>query len=82
MSLKEDLQNVRDGASERMSAEALNIMTSETQRLKKSGLVDHSLKAGDQAPAFELPNAKGELVSLNDLLAIEPVVLSFYRGGW
>ena len=38
--------------------------------------------AGDHAPEFELPNARGERVSLTSMLRRGPVVLSFYRGGW
>jgi peroxiredoxin len=38
--------------------------------------------AGDVAPGFDLPNARGERVALAGLLARGPVVLSFYRGGW
>lgn len=35
-----------------------------------------------QAPSFELPNPEGKLVSLFDLLATGPVVVTFYRGSW
>jgi peroxiredoxin len=37
---------------------------------------------GDQAPGFELPNARGEQVSLASLQRRGPVVVAFYRGGW
>jgi peroxiredoxin len=40
------------------------------------------LKRGDQAPAFALPNAKGQTVLLEDALQQGPVVLTFYRGVW
>jgi peroxiredoxin len=40
------------------------------------------LQVGDRAPNFELPNARGETVSLSALLAQGPVVLTFYRGAW
>jgi len=35
---------------------------------------------GSPAPRFELPDAKGETVALDDLLALGPVVLVFLRG--
>jgi hypothetical protein len=82
MSLKEDLEKLVERSSERIPQETLSVMTADTERLKKSGIVDRSLKAGDKAPIFVLPNAKGEQISLADLLAQGPVVLSFYRGGW
>jgi peroxiredoxin len=37
---------------------------------------------GDQAPGFELPNVRGEQVSLASLLRRGPAVVAFYRGGW
>ena len=36
----------------------------------------------DEAPNFELPDATGKQVVLEELLAVGPVVLTFYRGGW
>lgn len=41
-----------------------------------------TLKAGDRAPLFTLPNQKGQPVSLQDALARGPVVLGFHRGTW
>jgi peroxiredoxin len=42
----------------------------------------NALKLGQQAVNFALPNQKGESVSLADLLAKGPVVVTFYRGSW
>lgn len=42
----------------------------------------NAIQVGQIAPNFELPNAKRELVFLNELLDNEPVVLTFYRGDW
>jgi peroxiredoxin len=42
----------------------------------------NALAAGDRAPQFALPNARGRLVDLAELLAAGPVVLTFYRGAW
>jgi peroxiredoxin len=41
-----------------------------------------ALRVGEKAPNFELPNARGQNVELNSLLANGPVVLVFYRGAW
>lgn len=41
-----------------------------------------AIDLAQKAPDFELPNARGELVALSDLLACGPVVVTFYRGGW
>ena len=40
------------------------------------------LAVGDRAPAFTLPDALGRSVSLADLLADGPAVVTFYRGEW
>ena len=82
MSLKAELEQLVAGSSERIPPEALSVMTADTERLKQSGIVDNSLKAGDKMPPFTLPNAQGTQVSSDDLLAKGPVVISFYRGGW
>jgi hypothetical protein len=82
MSLKEDLEKQVEGARERIPPETFSVMTADTERLRQSGIVDNSLKAGDKMPPFTLPNAKGEQISSDNLLARGPLVLSFYRGGW
>ena len=82
MSLKADIDNLIAQSSERIPPDIQKMMAADTKRLKQSGIEDNSLKAGDKAPSFTLPSAKGEQVSSTDLLVKGPVVLSFYRGGW
>ena len=82
MSLKADIDNLIAQSSERIPPEIRSLMVADTERLKQLGIENNSLKAGDNAPSFTLPNAKGEQVSSSDLLAKGPLVLSFYRGGW
>lgn len=48
----------------------------------ESDVMETALKAGDRAPAFTLPNATGDMVSLEELLKDGPVVIAWYRGGW
>ena len=50
--------------------------------LIESGQAGRALKTGDKAPMFTLPDPSGNLLSLNELLARGPLVLSFYRGVW
>jgi len=82
MSLKEDIQKLIEQSGTRIPPETQNLMAADTQRLKQSGIADNSLKAGDKAPPFSLPNAKSEQITSEDLLAKGPLVISFYRGGW
>ena len=49
--------------------------------LAASGITQHAVKAGDRAPDFRLPDARGGYGRLRDLLATGPVVVSFYCGG-
>lgn len=41
-----------------------------------------ALKIDEKAIDFELPNPKGQVISLSDLLEDGPVVVTFYRGSW
>ncbi len=41
-----------------------------------------TLKLGDKAPDFALPNGDGKLVILSEYTQRTPVVLIFYRGFW
>ena len=45
-------------------------------------LTAHALREGAPAPRFTLPNALGQPVALDALLAQGPVVVTFYRGQW
>ena len=39
-------------------------------------------KVGDAAPDFSLPDVDGAEISLADVRAKGPTIVSFYRGGW
>jgi len=60
----------------------LGTMHKATADLIAGGLANRALKAGDAAPHFILNDADGTPVDSHDLLAHEPLVLSFYRGVW
>jgi peroxiredoxin len=50
--------------------------------LAASGLADRALQAGDLAPDFALPAARGGVVRLTRRLRTGPVILAFQRGAW
>jgi peroxiredoxin len=50
--------------------------------LRAVGVGEAALAVGDTFPDFALPNARGGLFRLGDLLASGPVVLNFSRGRW
>lgn len=62
--------------------EQLAVIARSTNALVASGQAERALKAGDPAPIFELEDSEGRRVSSRDLVAREPLVVSFYRGVW
>lgn len=82
MSLTDDLSAMQRQSAAKMPDDVRATLAAKTRELIESGLTETSRKAGDAAPSFALPNAKGEAVDIAALLADGPVVLSFYRGGW
>ena len=62
--------------------EILDIFEDKAEKLAMSGIAKRAVKVDSLAPFFSLPDADGNIVSLIDLLAQGPVVLTFYRGNW
>jgi peroxiredoxin len=56
-------------------------VTAAIAEIEVSGAVP-GLAVGEQAPDFDLPDARGRVVSLRERLSDGPVVLVFYRGEW
>lgn len=52
------------------------------ERVRRAGVAAASLRVGDRAPAFSLPDPSGRQVTLAGLLETGPAIISFYRGGW
>jgi hypothetical protein len=82
MSLQDKLNELRAKFEKQAPKDALEIMHNATDDLRKSGILDRALKAGDTMPEFELENTEGELIQSNDILANGLMVLIFYRGKW
>lgn len=82
MSLTTDLQAFKEQFLTNVPEETAQVMGKATMALAESGIVDHSLTVGQQAPEVKLPNATGATVHIQELLKSGPVVLSFYRGQW
>ena len=51
-------------------------------RAKEFQQGDKAIELGKIAPDFVLPNQKGILLSLTNLLTQGPIVVTFYRGSW
>jgi peroxiredoxin len=50
--------------------------------VRQSGILQRALGVGDKAVDFDLPMAEGTNVRLSEMLAVGPVVVTFYRGNW
>ena len=82
MKLQKKLDNYKKGMQAKVPKEALEIMHQANEAIKGSGMLNKTVKVGDQAPAFHLQNTSGGMVGLADLLSKGPLVLSFFRGKW
>lgn len=82
LSLATELQEFSKQFAEGTPKEVIDLLRIKAEELAKSGLVESSIKVGDKAPDFALPDAEGKAVHLAELLKKGPVVLTFYRGGW
>jgi peroxiredoxin len=82
MSLQVELEELYNGFTKKVPPEIVNVMLDATRRLADTGIAQNSIKVGEKAPEFELPNVNGQSVNLQSLLEQGPVVLNFYRGGW
>ncbi len=82
MNLQEKLDALKREFEAGAPPEALTVMHSATNDLLNSGIMERTLKAGDRAPEFTLPNQQKQMTSSSELLGTGALVLSFYRGVW
>jgi len=79
--LQDQLDEFRGGRAQ-ANPEMFALRQSETEKLIASGVAEQSIRVGETAPDFTLPNAQGSDLTLLALLKNGPVVLTFYRGEW
>jgi peroxiredoxin len=80
--LNTELRTFYEARQQQIPAEIRDIMRRAGQELADSGHADRALTVGAQAPRFSLPSATGQTLTLENLLADGPAVLTFYRGAW
>ena len=82
MALKEKLEEIKAGFKEQADPEVIEKMNQATREVREQGLTSQVLKAGERAPEFTLESTGGAPITLTGLLALGPLVLTFYRGVW
>ena len=82
MSLKDELQALREKAEAKRPPEIVATMHRAVDELRASGAPGRVLKVGDPAPHWALPDGDGRIVDSTTLLAHGPLVVTFYRGRW
>ena len=66
-----------------LPADIIDVFLDDAAAMGRSAeLTAHALREDAAAPPFTLPNAAGQAVALDALLAHGPVVVAFYRGAW
>ncbi len=87
MSLQEKLDAFKaqfesGGPPYNVPPDAVAIMHRATDELRSSGITDRTLRVGDRAPDFVLPDYEGKLFNSQAVRRTGPLVVSFYRGVW
>jgi len=82
MTLREDLAEFVAAGRAHPNPERAAVFARQAEALAASDLLETALRTGDAAPMFELPDAFGKPVRLEDLLVSGPMIVSFYRGSW
>jgi len=80
-SLLNDINDYKASFNKKASQEKKRLFAQAIKELEESG-VAQGLHVGDPVPDFTLPDVTGKSISLSEVLAKGPVILTFYRGGW
>src|SRR5690349_861535 len=80
--LATQLEALSASVREQAPSHVVDTIDAANRRLAESGLAERALQVGQRAPAFVLSDALGRSVESNRLLALGPLVISFYRGAW
>ena len=80
--LSERLLELTAQVAELLPPEKRAINEQAIAEIRGMGVAERALKAGAQAPEFELPDHKGKLIRSADLLARGKLMVVFFRGRW
>lgn len=80
--LQDQLDEITANTRTLVQPERLAISERSVEELLLSGAEARALRVGAKTPPFELLDFTGKPVKSSDLLALGPVILSFFRGRW
>lgn len=80
VSLGEQLKRMQQAS--KLPTKKRKIMEAAAEKLRRSQIAKKAPKLGETLKDFSLPNSKGKSISLRELRAKGPVIVTFYRGSW
>ncbi len=80
--LQDQLDEITANTRNLVQPERLAINERAVEDLFATGIEQHILPVGAKAPEFTLRDSTGRLVRSSDLLALGPLIISFFRGRW
>jgi peroxiredoxin len=80
--IAEQVKDVNGAAATQLPAEAVAVFASDRAALAERGVPAEAVAVRDKLASFALPDATGQIRSLDELAAEGPAVIVFYRGGW
>lgn len=80
--LQDQLDSITANTRSLVPAERLAIGERAIAELFATGIEEHILPVGAKAPDFALPDAAGRMQKSRDLLALGPLIVTFFRGRW
>jgi len=80
--LQEQLNAIKAKAAAMITPEVAAAVKKGIEELNHAKLLENTLKVGDTAPDFVLPDGRGKMVGSETLRQQGPLVILFYRGKW
>lgn len=80
--LQEELNEILEAFYALISEDDIKTYQTYLEEIEKQRIAEGAIQAKARAPDFALLDQDGDLIKLQDLLEMGPVVLVFYRGKW
>ena len=80
--LQDQLDEITANTRHLVQADRLAVGERAVAELFATGIEERILPVGAMAPAFALQDSNGKLVRSEDMLALGPLVVKFFRGRW